>query len=372
MSEEVQKLQTHLSLLREEYVKLQRRLVEAEKSYQVAVAGSGDVSDSSGFVTRLLKTVADLYAKELYSDLTIKLEGKELPGHKFVLAARSDYWGNNDLSHVSVLDLSDVSLDVGQAMLRWVYTDQSDIIHTADDAFVLALLAVAKRYRLDPLSSRCEQSLMVSVNVHNCIRYYQTAEEIGAILLRDYCSQLISSHWNDFTSADFADMPAPLAYNMFKMKTEHPLHTAIRTRREDVVFLYLVEHDSQLPGKLNEFDSSGSLPLDLALDTRQESIASTLIKHQVNVNMADQTGCCLLHKSINRGDVYASRFLIENGADVNIDLPQSRLTPLHLYCSHVTSRRPITCLASFSCCCSMLPMPTRVIPTLERRCMRQS
>jgi len=63
---EVQKLQTHLSLLREEYVKLQRRLVEAEKSYQVAAAGSGDSSNLSGFVARLLKTVADLYAKELY------------------------------------------------------------------------------------------------------------------------------------------------------------------------------------------------------------------------------------------------------------------------------------------------------------------
>lgn len=51
---------------------------------------------------------------------------------------------------------ADVSLDVGQAMLRWVYTDQSDIIHTADDAFVLALLAVAKTYRLDPLANRHE------------------------------------------------------------------------------------------------------------------------------------------------------------------------------------------------------------------------
>jgi len=55
-----------MRLLREEYVKLQRRLVEAEKSYQVAAAGSSDASDSSGFVTRLLKTVADLYGKELY------------------------------------------------------------------------------------------------------------------------------------------------------------------------------------------------------------------------------------------------------------------------------------------------------------------
>jgi len=41
-------------------------------------------------------------------------------------------------------------------------------------------------------------------------------------------------------------MPAPLAYSMFKVKTNYPLHTAIRTQREDVVFLYLVEHDSQV------------------------------------------------------------------------------------------------------------------------------
>jgi len=48
----------------------------------------------------------------------------------------------------------DVSLDVGQAMLRWVYTDQSDVIHSADDTFVLSLLGVAKTYRLDPLANR--------------------------------------------------------------------------------------------------------------------------------------------------------------------------------------------------------------------------
>ena len=30
------------------------------------------------------------------------------------------------------------------------------------------------------------------------------------------------------------------------------------------------------------------------------------------------------------GDAYASRFLIENGADVNVMLPPSQLTPLHL------------------------------------------
>ena len=41
-------------------------------------------------------------------------------------------------------------------------------------------------------------------------------------------------------------MPASLAYEMFKTKSEFPLHTAIRTKREDVVFLYLVENTAQV------------------------------------------------------------------------------------------------------------------------------
>lgn len=41
-----------------------------------------------------------------FSDLKIKINGKEIHGHRFVLAARSDRWGVSDLSQVAVLDLS--------------------------------------------------------------------------------------------------------------------------------------------------------------------------------------------------------------------------------------------------------------------------
>lgn len=56
----------------------------------------------------------------------------------------------------------------------------------------------------------------------------------------------VSAGQDEFTGEDFAHMPAPLLYKMFKTKTEYPLHTAIRTEREDVVFLYLIEFDSQV------------------------------------------------------------------------------------------------------------------------------
>ena len=62
---EVTKLQQHLSLLKEEYVKLQRRYQELEQRYAVAAATAGDVDENS-FVARLLHTVAGLYDHELY------------------------------------------------------------------------------------------------------------------------------------------------------------------------------------------------------------------------------------------------------------------------------------------------------------------
>lgn len=65
---EVSKLQNHLGLLREEYVKLQERLAEVEKKYQVALASLGQSADSddNNFVPRLLRKVADLFNKEIY------------------------------------------------------------------------------------------------------------------------------------------------------------------------------------------------------------------------------------------------------------------------------------------------------------------
>lgn len=58
----------------------------------------------------------------------------------------------------------------------------------------------------------------------------------------------------------------------------------------------------QLPGKLNEIDTEGRLPLDLALQQCLEGIAQTLVKHKVDVNRKDRSGLCLLHQAIKRGN----------------------------------------------------------------------
>ncbi len=59
------KLQQHLDLLRQQYVKLQQRHAELEQKYTRAVATSGNIS-ADHFISKLLKLVSDLYDKPLY------------------------------------------------------------------------------------------------------------------------------------------------------------------------------------------------------------------------------------------------------------------------------------------------------------------
>lgn len=51
---------------------------------------------------------------------------------------------------------------------------------------------------------------------------------------------------DDLTGEDFKEMPGTLLYKLLKAKSKYPLHSAVRLVREDVVFLYLVEHDSEV------------------------------------------------------------------------------------------------------------------------------
>lgn len=88
------KLEKHLKLLKEEYTKLQKGYAELERKYSKAVASTEekDLSEFSSFVSRLVMTVATLYGRSTYSDITIKLKDKSIPAHKFVLNSRSEEW----------------------------------------------------------------------------------------------------------------------------------------------------------------------------------------------------------------------------------------------------------------------------------------
>uniref|UniRef100_A0A673JLM3 Uncharacterized protein n=1 Tax=Sinocyclocheilus rhinocerous TaxID=307959 RepID=A0A673JLM3_9TELE len=67
-AEEVQKLQKHLALLRQEYVKMQQKLVETERRCVAVMIeiNKNKKTASDSFISRLLAIVADLYQQEQY------------------------------------------------------------------------------------------------------------------------------------------------------------------------------------------------------------------------------------------------------------------------------------------------------------------
>jgi hypothetical protein len=107
-----------LALLREEYVKLQNKHAELEKKYNLLNSivsnqqPNGLNSDpGDNFISRLLKTISELFDKDLYSDLKVLLKGHtSLQAHKFVLDARSKNWDSQNLSIISELDLSGIKI----------------------------------------------------------------------------------------------------------------------------------------------------------------------------------------------------------------------------------------------------------------------
>ena len=102
-----------------------------------------------------------------------------------------------------------------------------------------------------------------------------------------------------------------------------------------MIFSFFPIRFPKLPKKLDEFDpSTGGVPLNIALLEQQESIAKQLVTNGCDVDVPDSGGSCLLHKAIERGDEFASTFLIKNGAKVNAVTTTEQISPLHLAASY--------------------------------------
>lgn len=128
---------------------------------------------------------------------------------------------------------------------------------------------------------------------------------------------------------DFLPLTANLLYQMFKRRSEYPLHLAIEHRRDDVVFLYLIEFSKNLTACLAQRDQDGVLPLHLALVLRNEGIAETLIQHGSRVDQLDSRENSLLHLSVRAGDLFSANLLISKDAQTDIQ-SQDKSTVLHL------------------------------------------
>lgn len=244
---ELLKLQQHLKLLKEEYAQIQNRYNDLEAKYQNLSALAPDENEEDTFTSRLLALIRNLYSSETYSDIKIKLKDKEINCHKIILNARSNEWNEAFLSNKAVLNWEGVESEVGEKIIYWLYTNE---INLKSDDLTLKVLVQAHDFQLVNLVRKCEEVLTKNVTVTNCVMFYSVAEQIGAVKLREFCSEVISIYWNELKPKDFEHMSGALLTKMLKEKTKLPLHSAVRLLREDVIFLLLIENASKVSWRL--------------------------------------------------------------------------------------------------------------------------
>lgn len=80
---------------------------------------------------------------------------------------------------------------------------------------------------------------MSSVNVRNCIRFYQTAEELNASTLMNYCGEIIASHWVSIFFSWFFPTPADQVY----LASPKHVSATVNLQRPKFFKSYLVYHD---------------------------------------------------------------------------------------------------------------------------------
>ncbi|XP_020711715.2 rabankyrin-5 isoform X2 [Athalia rosae] len=71
-------------------------------------------------------------------------------------------------------------------------------------------------------------------------------------------------------------------------------------------------HMTSLSEAVNKVDSRGDRALEVALRSRQPSLARTLVEHHADLGARDPCGLTLLQSAILKGDTYSAEFIIEH------------------------------------------------------------
>ncbi|EFO18734.1 hypothetical protein LOAG_09760 [Loa loa] len=323
-----------MEFLQMEHVKLLQNYADLQKRYDILASTRGNndacIGDTSklSFVQKLVTKITEIYDNDLYSDITIHCDGHQFRGHRLVIATRTDYW--DDLSGIDRIEFEDITYNIGCAVLKWMYTDHVDGL--LGTRCLMQIFTTAVKYRFLDLQIRCELLLLGRIDYDSCVMLYEFATKNDLVQLKDYCEKMIKAKWNEFSADDFAKISASLLYDLIKSCAEHVLHSIIRLRRSDTLLLFFIEHFEELPKLCNE-EVSSTFPLELALESDQIEMATSLVNHHADVNVIDSNGRTLLMRMLMKNKVDALVFLTQNGANFGYEVGITNENLLHIAAS---------------------------------------
>lgn len=145
----------------------------------------------------------NLFTSQTGSDICFNVQGQEIKAHKTILSARSPVFSamfNSNMKEKGLerVDLPEISPDIFNALLRFIYTDRVQLT----EANVEAILAVANQYLLPSLKSKCEEFIIKQLTTDNCIEMLTLADLHNAQNLKKMTQELFRSRHTEIRKTE--------------------------------------------------------------------------------------------------------------------------------------------------------------------------
>jgi len=137
------------------------------------------------------------------SDIGFIVAGQEIKAHKLILSARSPVFAamfRSDLKKkvMDRIDLPDVSPDIFNEFLHFIYTDRVELT----ESNVTPLLAAADNYLLPLLKFKCEEFIIKNLSIENCTEMMTLADLHNALNLKKMTEDYFRSHHTEIRKTE--------------------------------------------------------------------------------------------------------------------------------------------------------------------------
>eukprot|EP00658_Telonema_sp_P-2_P032046 TRINITY_DN23832_c0_g2_i7.p1 TRINITY_DN23832_c0_g2~~TRINITY_DN23832_c0_g2_i7.p1 ORF type:complete len:1200 (+),score=235.75 TRINITY_DN23832_c0_g2_i7:161-3760(+) len=262
-------------------------------------------------VSEMRRGLGRLFDSEAHSDVQYLVEGKRLWAHRAVLSmfesGLSADWDGHEPGSTCELVVPRTSYKVFRGMLEWIYCDRTEF----DSEDMVELLELCHKYQLVTLEKHCETSLIQQIGPQNVCQFLSRADKLNSDLLKAHCTDFIQAEYHQvLQTGTLGSLSAAIARELFETISIDPLHSAIQNERVDVVMLMLYSDVD-----INAPSSTGTLPIETALECNTLATAARLVKLSADVNLAlnSHQGSLLL-KFAHQGNESAVSFLMSHGA----------------------------------------------------------
>ncbi|XP_055928599.1 TD and POZ domain-containing protein 3-like [Argiope bruennichi] len=160
------------------------------------------LSNDLDYLSALSNDLDYLYVSKVFADVVLLCEGDEFVAHKYILAARSDYFRRILCSGIGMnnnaIEISDIKRSVLEAVLYFIYTGK---LRDMTFDFALDILSTTKKFFISFFHERLIDYIRKTLTVDNVTDALKICENIHQSELKQVCMRFVNTHYSDVVNS---------------------------------------------------------------------------------------------------------------------------------------------------------------------------